>query len=189
MIETPVTMKAVMFAACEIGGLPRAELAGRGRLGSVVKIRQIAMWLMIRRIGASYSEVGRMWSRDHTTVIHAVQAVDRSLAFGGENSGTKALLTRIWERANEVAPEILKPTAIVHAALVFTPPKSKPKLPPKVVSQDDDDVPVMGPVTSNWRKYQPFSEQWWAANDLSFKEGLAAAYPKEIRRLRAGGTS
>ncbi len=61
-------------AACY--GLSAADLLGRARTKMIARARKEAM-TAIYEFGFSYPEVGRMFGRDHTTVIYAVKGKKR----------------------------------------------------------------------------------------------------------------
>jgi chromosomal replication initiator protein len=58
-------------------GITREQLKGKRRTNSVALPRQIAMFLMRRMTTLSLSEIGRFFDRDHTTVIHACDKIER----------------------------------------------------------------------------------------------------------------
>ncbi|MGH7724759.1 MAG: chromosomal replication initiator protein DnaA [Candidatus Eiseniibacteriota bacterium] len=58
-------------------GITREQLRGKRRTNSVALPRQIAMYLMRRQTTLSLSEIGRFFDRDHTTVIHACDKIER----------------------------------------------------------------------------------------------------------------
>jgi chromosomal replication initiator protein len=58
-------------------GTPLEELRGRSRRRRIVRPRQIAMYLCRRYTDASLKEIGRALSRDHSSVLHAVDVVER----------------------------------------------------------------------------------------------------------------
>ena len=55
----------------------REQLKGKRRTASVALPRQMAMFLMRRQTTLSLSEIGRFFDRDHTTVIHACDKIER----------------------------------------------------------------------------------------------------------------
>lgn len=58
-------------------GVTRAELASDRRRASLVRVRQIACWLMRHHTKLSFPQIGeRLGGRDHTTVLHAVRKID-----------------------------------------------------------------------------------------------------------------
>ena len=58
-------------------GITREQLKGKRRTNSVALPRQVAMFLMRRMTTLSLSEIGRFFDRDHTTVIHACEKIER----------------------------------------------------------------------------------------------------------------
>jgi hypothetical protein len=52
-------------------GYTRAELTGPSQLRDLVRARQELMVALHDELGMSLSDVGRLFHRDHTTVIHA----------------------------------------------------------------------------------------------------------------------
>ena len=58
-------------------GITREQLKGKRRTNSVALPRQMAMYLMRRMTTLSLSEIGRFFDRDHTTVIHACEKIER----------------------------------------------------------------------------------------------------------------
>ena len=58
-------------------GITREQLKGKRRTNSVALPRQVAMYLMRRQTTLSLSEIGRFFDRDHTTVIHACEKIER----------------------------------------------------------------------------------------------------------------
>jgi chromosomal replication initiator protein len=77
-------------------GITVEQLKGKRRTNSVALPRQMAMYLMRRTTTLSLTEIGRIFHRDHTTVIHACDKIerlstsDRSVR-GGLESLTEAL--------------------------------------------------------------------------------------------------
>jgi chromosomal replication initiator protein len=66
-------------------GLARAQLLGRRRLPHIVLARHIATLLCLEMLrGASLPQVGRWFHRDHTSVLHARDAMRRKIAVDPE---------------------------------------------------------------------------------------------------------
>jgi len=53
------------------------DLLGHARTKQLTYARHIAMWIARNEIGASFPELGRAFKRDHTTIVSAVQKVER----------------------------------------------------------------------------------------------------------------
>ncbi len=69
--------ESIVHVAATHYGITRDQLKGKRRTNSVALPRQIAMYLMRRMTTLSLSEIGRFFDRDHTTVIHACDKIDR----------------------------------------------------------------------------------------------------------------
>jgi len=76
-------VRDIVKTVAKISGFSIAEIVGPRRFVDLVRIRQIAAWVARnftdRSLPAIASEFG---GRDHTTILHAVRAVDKSIAKG-----------------------------------------------------------------------------------------------------------
>lgn len=58
-------------------GVTLVDIASDRRRASIVRVRQIACWLMRHHTTMSYPMIGaKLGGRDHTTVLHAVRKID-----------------------------------------------------------------------------------------------------------------
>jgi chromosomal replication initiation ATPase DnaA len=66
---------------CRRRGVTREELCGRGRTQAVVRARQELWWQLRQHPERHYSlcEIGRLFGRDHSTVLHGIDAYRRRL--------------------------------------------------------------------------------------------------------------
>jgi chromosomal replication initiator protein len=79
--RSAVTCDEVVEAVLRHFSLGRRELTGRSRTKDVVLPRQVAMYLLRAETDASLLEIGaELGGRDHTTVLHGIRQVERSLA-------------------------------------------------------------------------------------------------------------
>jgi chromosomal replication initiator protein len=61
--------------------VPKAEILSDRRHRSVVRPRQVGMYLAKQLTSRSLPEIGRRFgNRDHTTVLHAIRKIDRELS-------------------------------------------------------------------------------------------------------------
>jgi chromosomal replication initiator protein len=67
-----VSFDDIRTAVCEYYSLRPADLASRRRSRHVATPRQLAMYLCRRHLRASFPQIGELFARDHSTVIHAV---------------------------------------------------------------------------------------------------------------------
>jgi chromosomal replication initiator protein len=67
-------------------GVAQADLLGTDRTQHVAMVRHIAMYLARAHCRLSYPELGGVFGRDHSSVIHAVRMIERRIkhqpAFG-----------------------------------------------------------------------------------------------------------
>jgi chromosomal replication initiator protein len=76
-----VSRDDVIAAVLQHFAIGRRELAGRTRTKQIVLPRQIAMYLLREETDASLLEIGaELGGRDHTTVLHGIRQVERSLS-------------------------------------------------------------------------------------------------------------
>jgi chromosomal replication initiator protein len=73
------TLGEIIDLVCNAYGVTREELRSRSRRQRIVRPRQIAMYLCRRYSDASLKEIGREHSRDHTSVIYSIDAVERRI--------------------------------------------------------------------------------------------------------------
>jgi chromosomal replication initiation ATPase DnaA len=68
-------------------GLQREDLLGRQRFPRISRARQEAFY-HFRRKGWSYTEIGRLFDRDHSTIIHGVEKHQKVAFALPVNAGT-----------------------------------------------------------------------------------------------------
>lgn len=86
------------------GPVPLEE--GEPRRRPVARARQLSIYWIRLQYGWSYPRLGRFFNRDHTTCVHAVQAVKRAIA-RREPAVTRALETLLAEEGVESARRTL----------------------------------------------------------------------------------
>ena len=75
----PHTLEQIMELVARTYALTREELSGRSRRRRIVQPRQFAMYLCRRYTNASLKDIGRAFDRDHTSVIYAIEVVERRI--------------------------------------------------------------------------------------------------------------
>lgn len=72
------TVKRIQEIVAAHYGIPIGEMVSRRRHRSFARPRQVAMYLARETTPKSFPDIGRFFGgRDHTTVIHAIKAVER----------------------------------------------------------------------------------------------------------------
>jgi chromosomal replication initiator protein len=82
----PPTLDAIQEAVCSVYGIRRDDLLSSSRATKVVRARQMAIYLARELTGMSHAEISRGFQRDHSTVAHAIRAVEGKLEPGSETS-------------------------------------------------------------------------------------------------------
>ncbi|MBI4096300.1 MAG: chromosomal replication initiator protein DnaA [Candidatus Levybacteria bacterium] len=81
---------------CSYYDIKETLIKGQKRSASIVKARQIAMYVLKSELSLSYAEIGNiLGGRDHTTIMHGVEKIERLLlnkVFFGEVMGIRSLL-------------------------------------------------------------------------------------------------
>jgi chromosomal replication initiator protein len=72
-----VSVESISRAVCERFAVRPSELRSRRRTRKVAVPRQLAMYLCRRLTRASYPQIGELFGRDHSTVMHATEATER----------------------------------------------------------------------------------------------------------------
>jgi chromosomal replication initiator protein len=58
-------------------GVAQPDLIGSDRTQHVAMVRQVAMYLARRHSSLSYPELGAVFRRDHSSIIHGVKAIEQ----------------------------------------------------------------------------------------------------------------
>ncbi|MBI1817835.1 MAG: chromosomal replication initiator protein DnaA [Deltaproteobacteria bacterium] len=96
-----ITIESIQKAICEFYNLRPSELRSKKRTKNVALPRQVAMYLCRRHTSASFPVIGdRFGGRDHSTVIHATNTVDRRMR---EDASFRATVERIERLIENVA--------------------------------------------------------------------------------------
>lgn len=67
----------VIDCVCNFYNIKQTQLKGPKRDASLVKARQVAMYLLKKELGLTFVEIGNvLGGRDHTTVMHGVEKVE-----------------------------------------------------------------------------------------------------------------
>jgi len=76
--QAALTMDDILETVARRFGVRPEQLKGKGRSKEVALPRQVAMYLIREHTGASFPEIGQFFGgRDHTTVLYAVQKIQK----------------------------------------------------------------------------------------------------------------
>ncbi len=81
------TIDAIQSAVASVLGLSRDELLAQNRTPRISRARQLAMYLARELTPLSLAQIARDFSRDHSTVIYAIRAVEQRNEPGSATAG------------------------------------------------------------------------------------------------------
>jgi chromosomal replication initiator protein len=98
-VDRAITIESIQKAVCEFFRIRPNDLRSKRRTRTVALPRQVAMYLCRRYTNASFPVIGdRFGGRDHSTVIHAAQVIERRLRDDPAFRATVERLERLLER-------------------------------------------------------------------------------------------
>lgn len=111
-----VTIPAIIEAVTRRYGVKAADLQGKRRTRSIATPRQVCMWLARKLTSHSLEEIGGYFGgRDHSTVLHAIRAVDDLMA---TELAAHYLVTDLYKDLNGGVPPRTNGAGPAQAALL-----------------------------------------------------------------------
>jgi chromosomal replication initiator protein len=92
-----ITIGSIKKLVCKYYNLSPKELVSRSRKQSVVRPRQVAMYLSRRYTDHPLQAIGKSFNRYHATTLHAIGIVEKGLSQGGPIQGQIEYLTQKLE--------------------------------------------------------------------------------------------
>ena len=78
--ETPLGKgEKVLAATCAVAGLTKETILGEVKKKGVVEARQAGQFVAYALTGMSLPRIGKLFNRDHTSVLHSVRVVESKL--------------------------------------------------------------------------------------------------------------
>jgi chromosomal replication initiator protein len=97
--DRAITIESIQKAVCDFFRIRPNDLRSKKRTRTVALPRQVAMYLCRRYTDASFPVIGdRFGGRDHSTVIHAAQVIERRLRDDPTFRATVERVERLLER-------------------------------------------------------------------------------------------
>jgi chromosomal replication initiator protein len=91
-----ISPERIMKMTAEFYGIAEIDLTRKGRKKEIVHPRQVGMYLMRTELQTSFAAIGKYFGgRDHTTVLHACEKIERDL---DENMRLKEEVTSLKEK-------------------------------------------------------------------------------------------
>jgi len=79
-----ITIDSISRLVSREFGVPLKDMISRSRKKSVVRTRQVAIFLARRHTSQPLQSIGRKFNRKHATVIHSINSVEKELKLKGE---------------------------------------------------------------------------------------------------------
>lgn len=84
--SSQITPDSILNTTAEFYGIKIKDLKGRSRKSEIVNPRQIAMYLLKKQFDISLVQIGEyLGGRDHTTVMHAIDKIEKIIEIKEEN--------------------------------------------------------------------------------------------------------
>lgn len=74
--------KKIISAVEQVLGITYLQMSGRNREQSIVDARHVCIFLIRRSTKMSLVEIGKLFNRDHTSIIHACRNIQNHLDTG-----------------------------------------------------------------------------------------------------------
>ncbi len=103
--KTPVLFDVVLQLAAQWHGVRRVELFSASKRPMAVRARRLAWAILQRRLGASATEIGEWFSKNHSTVSGGIDAVSKDKGLGQDLDnmlGKLAQLEKVDKAKNEL---------------------------------------------------------------------------------------
>lgn len=77
--QSNITVEKILDAVSKKYGVSIAELKSKTKVSNVANARQIAMYIMRKRLDLSYPKIGSLLNREHATVISSVDKIEKEI--------------------------------------------------------------------------------------------------------------
>lgn len=171
----------IIRAAARASGYTAAQFVSADRHAGIVRPRQAAMWLAFHLTSRSLPEIGRRFGgRDHTTVLHALSAVEGRLA-ARDRSAAACVTSILAVMAGMPLRQSRQPVPAYVMPPAAAPLKPEPEPDPvPAVAPAAETLPEDPPRRAYWPGSKHGSREWFAANDAVFRHGLLTAHPELV---------
>lgn len=74
-----ISIKQIQEAVCDVFGVSMAEMKSPRRHQGIARPRHLAMYLARKLTFRSLSEIGMAFNRDHTSIMHGVEMIEKNM--------------------------------------------------------------------------------------------------------------
>ena len=179
----PPLVHDVIAAAVTASGIPRRVLTGAQRRHALVAWRQAAMEVAAQATGYSLTVIGRVFGRNHTTVIHA----RRSVAWAVQINCAETL--RQLDAICSALVERMQQPAVAAAAPAHEPPPvtvvvTAPEPEPPPGARPAPRLKPLRPLVPHPLSVEGAAvDRWFAENDARFRHAMRTHHPEIAERI------
>ena len=102
-VKSPITIDTIQRTVCDYFNIPEDLIRAKTRKQEVVNARQVAMYLAKELTNSSLKTIGlHFGGRDHSTVIHAYQAVEDQMRLDQKYQANVTNIKRRLQLVNHV---------------------------------------------------------------------------------------
>ena len=77
--QSNITVEKILEVVSKKYGVSIAELKSKTKVSNVTNARQIAMYIMRKRLDLSFPKIGSVFNREHSTVIPSVEKIEKEI--------------------------------------------------------------------------------------------------------------
>lgn len=104
------TVNLILRVACETYNLDEETLLGAtGRQSAIVEARAVAAGLIRRHTTITVEALATLFRRDHTTILHALQALQGYLQTSPDAQALESRVAAVLARQKEAVYETVRP--------------------------------------------------------------------------------
>jgi hypothetical protein len=92
-------LQSATKACCEVFNIDEKDLLGRKRSKEFTVPRHLMYYIGTQKIGLSFTQTGRYFNKDHTSIMHGTKVAEVRLS---EDKGFRKNLKRVLELAEEI---------------------------------------------------------------------------------------
>jgi hypothetical protein len=92
-------LKSATKACCEVFNIDEKDLLGRKRSKEFTVPRHLMYYIGTQKIGLSYTQTGKYFNKDHTSIMHGTKVAEVRLS---EDKGFRRNLKKVLELAEEI---------------------------------------------------------------------------------------
>lgn len=102
LVETHFPAKNIILTISGLYGVSIGDIMGKSRTASYIIPRHLAMYLVWKMLKKTYPETGKLFNRDHTTIMHAVDNIQQKM------EGSQEFRVQVEQIMDKISTEVMK---------------------------------------------------------------------------------